>query len=246
LPDRRVALVTGASKGIGRAAAAALAADGRMVACAYATDDAGAKETVRMIEEAGGRAGAFQADVADADAVTGLIGAVAAELGPPVVVVANAGTNRDGLAIRYPREDWERTLRVNLTGAFACIQAALPHMMKARWGRIVAVSSAAALRGNAGQAAYSASKAGLVGMIRSLAKEYGARGITSNAVCPGFVDTEMTSTVPDKVRSGYVEEIPAGRLGTPQETAAAIRFLASEEAAYVNGAVLAVDGGLTA
>jgi 3-oxoacyl-[acyl-carrier protein] reductase len=217
-----------------------------MVACAYATDDAGAKETVRMIEEAGGRAGAFQADVADADAVTGLIGAVAAELGPPLVVVANAGTNRDGLAIRYPREDWERTLRVNLTGAFACIQAALPHMMKARWGRIVAVSSAAALRGNAGQAAYSASKAGLVGMIRSLAKEYGARGITSNAVCPGFVDTEMTSTVPDKVRSGYVEEIPAGRLGTPQETAAAIRFLASEEAAYVNGAVLAVDGGLTA
>jgi 3-oxoacyl-[acyl-carrier protein] reductase len=241
-----VALVTGASKGIGRAAAAALAADGRMVACAYGTDDAGAKETVRMIEEAGGRAGAFQADVADADAVTGLIGAVAADLGPPVVVVANAGTNRDGLAVRYPREDWERILRVNLTGAFACIQAALPHMMKARWGRIVAVSSAAALRGNAGQAAYSASKAGLVGMIRSLAKEYGARGITSNAVCPGFVGTEMTSTVPDKVRSGYVEEIPAGRLGTPQETAAAIRFLASEEASYVNGAVLAVDGGLTA
>jgi 3-oxoacyl-[acyl-carrier protein] reductase len=246
LPDRRVALVTGASKGIGRAAAAALAADGRMVACAYGTDDAGAKETVRMIEEAGGRAGAYQADVADADAVTGLIGAVAADLGPPVVVVANAGANRDGLAVRYPREDWERILRVNLTGAFVCIQAALPHMMKGRWGRIVAVSSAAALRGNAGQSAYSASKAGLVGMIRSLAKEYGPRGITSNAVCPGFVDTEMTSTVPDRVRSGYVEEIPAGRLGTPQETAAAIRFLASEEASYVNGAVLAVDGGLTA
>lgn len=242
----RVALVTGASKGIGRAAAAALAADGRMVACAYGTDDAGAKETVRMIEEAGGRAGAFQADVADADAVTSLIEAVASDLGPPVVVVANAGTNRDGLAVRYPRQDWERILRVNLTGAFACIQATLPHMMKARWGRIVAVSSAAALRGNAGQVAYSASKAGLVGMIRSLAKEYGGRGITANAVCPGFVDTEMTSTVPNRVRSGYVEEIPAGRLGTPRETAAAIRFLASEEASYVNGAVLAVDGGLTA
>jgi 3-oxoacyl-[acyl-carrier protein] reductase len=217
-----------------------------MVACAYGTDDAGAKETVRMIEEAGGRATAFQADVADADAVTGLVAAVAADLGPPVVVVANAGTNKDGLAVRYPRADWERILRINLTGAFACIQAALPHMMKARWGRIVAVSSAAALRGNAGQVAYSASKAGLVGMIRSLAKEYGGRGITANAVCPGFVATEMTSTVPDKVRSGYVDEIPAGRLGTPREIAAAIRFLASEEASYVNGAVVAADGGLTA
>jgi 3-oxoacyl-[acyl-carrier protein] reductase len=242
----RVALVTGASKGIGRAAAAALAEDGRTVACAYGTDDAGAKETVRIIEDLGGRAGAFQADVADPEAVTALIEAVADDLGPPVIVVANAGTNRDGLAVRYPREDWERILRVNLTGAFACIQAALPHMMRARWGRIVAVSSAAALRGNPGQVAYSASKAGMVGMIRSLAKEYGGRGVTANAVCPGFVDTEMTSTVPDKVRAGYVEEIPAGRLGTPQETAAVIRFLASEEASYVNGAVLAVDGGLTA
>jgi 3-oxoacyl-[acyl-carrier protein] reductase len=242
----RVALVTGASKGIGRATAEALAADGRPVACAYGADDAGAKETVRLIEEAGGRAGAFQADVVDPQAVTSLVEAVADDLGPPVIVVANAGTNKDGLAVRYPREDWERILQVNLTGAFACIQGALPHMMKARWGRIVAVASAAALRGNPGQAAYSASKAGMVGMIRSLAKEYGGRGVTANAVCPGFVDTEMTSTVPNRVRAGYVEEIPAGRLGTPQETAAVIRFLASEEASYVNGAVLAVDGGLTA
>jgi 3-oxoacyl-[acyl-carrier protein] reductase len=247
-PDvtERVALVTGSSKGIGRATAVALAGDGRAVACAYGTDDAGAKETVRIVEEAGGRAAAFQADVGDPHAVTGLIEAVGSELGPPVIVVANAGTNRDGLAVRFPREDWERILRVNLTGAFACIQAALPHMMKARWGRIVAVASAAALRGNAGQVAYTASKAGMVGMIRALAKEYGGRGVTANAVCPGFVDTEMTSSVPDKVRAGYVEEIPAGRLGTPEETAAVIRFLASDEASYVNGGVLAVDGGLTA
>jgi 3-oxoacyl-[acyl-carrier protein] reductase len=244
--SERVAVVTGASKGIGRATAVALAADGRAVACAYGSDDAGAKETVRIIEDAGGRAGAFQADVSDPDAVAGLARDVAEELGPPVIVVPNAGANRDGLAVRYRMEDWRRILDVNLTGAFACIQAALPHMMKARWGRIVAVSSAAALRGNPGQAAYSASKAGLVGMIRSLAKEYGGRGITANAVCPGFVDTEMTSTVPDKVRAGYVEEIPAGRLGTLEETAAAISFLASEESSYVNGAVLAVDGGLTA
>jgi 3-oxoacyl-[acyl-carrier protein] reductase len=242
----RVALVTGSSKGIGRAAAVALAGDGRAVACAYGTDDAGAKETVRIIEEAGGRAAAFQADVGDPEAVTALVEAVRSELGPPVIMVANAGWNRDGLAVRYSREDWERMLRVNLTGSFACIQAVLPHAMKARWGRIVAVASAAALRGNAGQVAYTASKSGVVGMIRALAKEYGGRGITANAVCPGFVDTEMTSSVPDKVRAGYVEEIPVGRLGTPEEAAAAVRFLASDQASYVNGAVLAVDGGLTA
>jgi 3-oxoacyl-[acyl-carrier protein] reductase len=242
----RVALVTGASKGIGRATAVALAAAGRTVACAFGTDDTGAKETVRRIEEAGGRGAVFQADVADQDAVAALIDAVASELGPPVIVVANAGMNKDGLAVRYPREDWERMMRVNVTGAFACVQSALPHMMKARWGRIVAIASAAALRGNAGQVAYSTSKTALVGMVRSLAKEYAGRGITANAVCPGFVDTEMTSSVSERVREGYVEQIPAGRLGTPEEIGAAIRFLASEEASYVNGAVVAVDGGLTA
>ena len=224
----RVALVTGASKGIGRATAVALAADGRAVACAYGSDDAGAKETVRMIEEAGGTA------------------AVAEELGPPVILVANAGMNKDGLAVRYSVEDWERMLRVNLTGAFTCVRAALPHMMKARWGRVVTVSSAIALRGNAGQSVYGASKSGLVGMTRSLAKEYAARGITANVLCPGFVETEMTSSLPAKARRALDEGIPAGRVGTVEEVAAAIRFLASEEASYVNGAVLAVDGGLTA
>jgi 3-oxoacyl-[acyl-carrier protein] reductase len=244
--DPRVALVTGASKGIGRATAVALAGQGRIVACCYGADDAGAKETVRLIEDAGGRASAFQADVAENEAVAAMVEAVTAELGPPTIVVANAGTNKDGLAVRFSMSDWDRVIGVNLTGAFACIRGALPHMMKARWGRIVAVASAAALRGNAGQTAYSASKTGLVGLIRSLAKEYAGRGITANAVCPGFVDTEMTSSVSNKVRAGYVEMIPAGRLGTPEETAAAIRFLASEEASYVNGAVVAVDGGLTA
>jgi 3-oxoacyl-[acyl-carrier protein] reductase len=188
----------------------------------------------------------FQADVADPDAVSALIEAVASELGPPVIVVANAGMNKDGLAVRYPREDWERMIRINVTGTFSCVQSALPHMMKARWGRIVAVASAAALRGNAGQVAYSTSKTALLGMVRSLAKEYGGRRITANAVCPGFVDTEMTSSVPERVREGYVDQIPAGRLGTPEEIGATIRFLASEEASYVNGAVVAVDGGLTA
>jgi 3-oxoacyl-[acyl-carrier protein] reductase len=242
----RVSLVTGASRGIGRATALALAADGRAVACAYGTDDAGAKETVRLVEEAGGQAAAYQADVGDPDAVRAMVKAVTGELGPPAIVVANAGANKDGLAVRYDLEDWDRLLRVNLTGAFLCIQAALPHMMKARWGRIVAVSSAIALRGNPGQSAYGASKSGLVGMIRSVAKEYAGRGITANAICPGFVETEMTAGIPEKARRSLDEGIPAGRVGTPEEIAAAIRFLASDEASYVNGAVLAVDGGLTA
>lgn len=241
-----VALVTGASKGLGRAAAVALAGDGRAVACAYGTDDAGAKETVRLIEEAGGIAAAFGANVADAEAVGTMVQAVTDELGPPVVLVANAGMNKDGLAVRYDLEDWDRMLAVNLTGAFTCIRAVLPHMMKARWGRIVAVSSAIALRGNAGQSVYGASKSGLVGMTRSLAKEYAARGITVNVLCPGFVETEMTSGLPEKARRALDAGIPAGRVGTAQEIAAAIRFLASDEASYVNGAVLAVDGGLTA
>lgn len=246
MTEARVALVTGASKGIGRATAMALAGDGRTVACAYASDDGGAKETARLIEDAGGRAAAFQADVTEPEAVSALVGAVAADLGPPVIVVANAGTNRDGLAVRYSRADWDRAVAVNLTGAFATIQAALPHMMKARWGRIVAVSSVAAIRGNAGQVAYAASKAGLLGMIRSIAKEYGGRGITANAVVPGLIHTDMTSGLGDKARSALTEEIPVGRTGTPEEVAAPIRFLASDEAAYVNGAVLVVDGGLAA
>jgi 3-oxoacyl-[acyl-carrier protein] reductase len=244
--SERVALVTGASRGIGRAAAVALAADGCAVACAYGTDDAGAKETVRLVEEADGTAAAFQADVAEPDAVRTMVGAVTEELGPPVIVVANAGMNKDGLAVRYDLGDWDRMLRVNLTGAFACIQAALPAMMKARWGRIVAVSSAIALRGNAGQSAYAASKSALVGMVRSLAKEYATRGITANALCPGFVETEMTSRLAERSRRALDESIPTGRVGTVEEIAAAIRFLASDEASYVNGAVLAVDGGLTA
>jgi 3-oxoacyl-[acyl-carrier protein] reductase len=242
----RVALVTGASRGIGRAASVTLAAEGRAVACAYGSDDAGAKETVRVIEESGGRAAAFQADVADPAAVEAMVAAVAEELGPPVIVVANAGTNKDGLAVRYPLEDWERVVGVNLTGAFVTIRAALPHMMKRRWGRIVAVSSAVAVRGNVGQTAYAASKAGLLGMVRTLAKEYARRGITANVVTPGFIETEMTAVLPEKARAALAKDIPAGRVGTPEEAASTIRFLTSEEASYVNGAVVAVDGGLTA
>ena len=242
----RVALVTGASKGIGRAAAVALAGDGLPVACAYGTDDAGAKETVRAIEDACGTAAAFRADVADEDSVSQLFGAVVSWAEPPLVLVASAGVNRDGLIAKYPASEWERTLGVNLTGVFLCARAALPGMLRARWGRVVAVSSAAGLRGNAGQAAYTASKHGVIGLVRTLAKEYGSRGITANAVCPGFIETDMISDLLERSRHEVEAQVPAGRVGTPEEAAAAIRFLASDDASYVNGAVLAVDGGLTA
>ncbi len=242
----RVALVTGASGGLGRAAALALAADGREVACAYSSNDTGAKETVRLIEEAGGTAEAFGTDVADEHRVGDMFRAVSEWTGPPLIVVGAAGILRDGLTVKYPADEFDRILRVNITGTFLCARAALPAMLKARWGRIVVVSSAAALRGNPGQAAYSASKAGLLGMTRSLAREYGSRGITVNAVCPGVVETDMTAGFLQKNRDRIIEEIPAGRFGAADEIAAAIRFLAGEAASYVNGAVLAVDGGLTA
>lgn len=242
----RVALVTGASGGIGRATALALAEDGLRVACGYHSDDAGAKETVRLIEEAGGTATSVGADVADEVDVKEMFHQITSWSGPPLVLVNNAGVNRDGLTVKYPRADFERILEVNVTGSFLCSRAALSGMMRARWGRIVMVSSVLGLRGNAGQAAYSASKSALLGLARSLAREYGSRGITVNAVCPGYIHTDMTASLPEKARGRLLDEIPAGRLGTLDEVAAAIRFLVSERASYVNGAVLSIDGGMTA
>lgn len=242
----RVALVTGASGGIGRATALALAGDGLRVACGYHSDDAGAKETVRLIEEAGGTATSVGADVADEVDVKEMFDQIRSWSSPPMILVNNAGVNRDGLTVKYPRADFERILEVNVTGSFLCSRAALSGMMRARWGRIVMVSSVLGLRGNAGQAAYSASKSALLGLSRSLAREYGSRGITVNAVCPGYIHTDMTASLSQKARGRLLDEIPAGRLGTLDEVAAAIRFLVGERASYVNGAVLSIDGGMTA
>jgi 3-oxoacyl-[acyl-carrier protein] reductase len=244
--ERVVALVTGASRGIGRATAVALAGDGFAVACNYRGDDAGAKETVRGVEDAGGVAAAFRADIADENQVQEMLREIKEWSGAPLVLVNNAGVLRDGLTVKYPLHEFERVLRTNLSGAFLCARETLPAMLKARWGRVVNVSSAAGIRGNAGQAAYSASKAGVIGLTQSLAKEYGSRGITANAVCPGFVETTMTEDFIDKHRDRLIEQIPAGRIGAPEEVAGVIRFLTSEEASYVNGAVIAVDGGITA
>jgi len=244
--EATVALVTGASRGIGHATCLALARAGLEVAVGYRSDPDGAEEVVAKATAEGVRALAVAIDVRDESSVEEAFKRVEQELGRVRVVVNNAGFTRDGLAVKYTTENWDATLDTNLRGAFLCSRRALPAMLKARWGRIVNVASAAALRGNAGQAAYSASKAGLLGLTKSLAREVGGRGITVNAVCPGFVATRMTEPQSDEIRQRYIEMTPAGRFGSPEEVAAVIAFLAGPEAGYVNGATISVDGGLTA
>jgi 3-oxoacyl-[acyl-carrier protein] reductase len=241
-----VALVTGASRAIGSATALTLARAGLFVGVGYRSDEAGAEETVAKARADGGQALAVPIDVTDDASVDTAFRRVEGEFGPIRVLVNNAGYLKDGLAIRYPTEAWDTTLDTNLRGAFFCSKRALAAMLKARWGRIVNVASIAAFRGNPGQVAYSASKAGLVGMTKSLAREVGSRSITVNAVCPGFVDSNMTAATQDDQRKWYVEMTPVGRFGTAEEIASVVAFLASPEASYVNGAVIAVDGGLTA
>lgn len=238
----RTALVTGASRGIGRAIATRLARDGFDVAFTYSTDSDGAGETAVQIESESRRALALKADVRDSSAVDAAFEQVGAELGPVAVLVNNAGVRNDNLAVRSSDAQWTETIDANLSGAFYCSRAALRSMMRERWGRIVMISSVTGLHGNPGQAAYGASKAGLIGMARTLAKEYARKNITVNTVAPGPIETAMIEGLVDKI----VEAVPAARPGTVDEVAAAVSFLVSDEAAYVNGAVLPVDGGMTA
>jgi 3-oxoacyl-[acyl-carrier protein] reductase len=242
----RVAVVSGASRGIGRACAIALGEAGWAVAVGFRTGEGAAKDVVTAIEDAGGRAIALALDTSDEARIQEAFKEATEALGPVTGLVNNAGVSRDGLAVRYPTEQFDRTMQVNARGTFLCSRAALRTMLRERFGRIVSMSSAVALHGNAGQVAYAASKAAVVGMTRSLAREVGSRGITANVVCPGFVPTEMTEALSEEARKYLLDGTPAGRPGTPEEMAAAVRFLMSDEAAYVNGAVLAVDGGLTA
>lgn len=243
---QKVALVTGGSGGIGRATALALARDGWSVALGWRSSEAAAKEAVEEIIAGGGDAIAVQLDVTDEESVAAAFTTITDSLGPVTGLVNNAGMTKDGLTIKYAKETFEQTMAVNVTGAFLCTKAALRSMLRARWGRIMNISSAVALRGNPGQAAYTASKAGLVGMTKSISREVASRGITVNAVCPGVVDTEMVSDLHDGQMAAMIEATPVGRMATPEEIANVVRFLMSDEASYVSGAVIPIDGGLTA
>jgi 3-oxoacyl-[acyl-carrier protein] reductase len=240
--EGKVALVTGASRGIGRAIAAMLAAQGATVVAAARGDNALA--TVAAIGEAGGRAEALSLDVTDADAAVAAVQGVVATYGRLDILVNNAGITRDQLMLRMKRADWDEVIATNLTAAFVLCQAALKPMLKQRSGRIVAISSVVGQMGNAGQANYAASKAGLIGFCKSLAREVGSRSVTVNVVAPGFVETDMTKAVDEETQKQWAAQIPLGRLGSPDDIAAAVCFLASDEASYITGQVLAVNGGM--
>jgi 3-oxoacyl-[acyl-carrier protein] reductase len=245
VPDS-VALVTGGSRGIGRAISLSLAHKGHPVAVNYLSGIDAAKETVASIEEAGGEAISVAADVGDAGAVEEMFRVVEESLGPVAVLVNNAGTRADALTVRLTDDAWDRVLRTNLFGTFACCRRALKPMLRSRWGRIVNVTSVAGLRGSPGQANYSAAKAGVIALTRTLAREVGSRNITVNAVAPGFVDTDLTAGLPEDRMSELVSAVPQGRTGSPQDVANVVCFLTSDEAAYVTGSVFVADGGLTA
>jgi len=239
-----VALVTGASKGIGAACAVALAREGYDVGLTYAHDRAGVDEAAAEVARAGARAHVRQAEARDWDDAAAVVEEVEQALGPLDALVANAGITRDGPAVRMTGDAWRAPIDVNLTGTMAVVRAALRGMMRRRAGSIVTISSVVGVQGNAGQANYAASKAGLVGLARSLAREFASRNITVNVVSPGPVDTEMLGALGDERRDTIAAAVPLGRVARPDEIAAAVRFLASDEAAFITGTVLPVDGGL--
>jgi 3-oxoacyl-[acyl-carrier protein] reductase len=240
--EGRTALVTGASGAIGRACAVALAGQGARIVAAYGSDEQGATETANQCKAAGAEAVLAQADLAHPGAARELV--AAAGDGGVDILVNNAGMTRDGLLLRMRDQDFEEVLSLNLVAAFRCTREALRGMLRRRWGRIVSISSVVGLVGNPGQANYAASKAGLIGLTMSVAREVAQRGITANVVAPGYIPSKLTDAMSEEAKQAILSAIPAGRLGTPQEVAAAVRFLAGDEAGYVTGQVLAVDGGL--
>lgn len=240
----KVAIVTGSSRGIGRAIAIRLASEGAKVVVNYLSNQTAADEVVAEIRSRGSEAIGLQADVSQFDQAKALIEGAKAEYGRLDILVNNAGTTRDTLIMRMSEDDWDVVLDTNLKGAFNCIKAACRHMMRQRYGRIVSISSVAGLAGNLGQANYAAAKAGLIGLTKTVARELGQRNITCNAVAPGLVPTDLTASLPSEYLELALERTLLGRTGTAEEIAAAVAFLASDEAGFITGQVLAVDGGL--
>ena len=239
--EGRVALVTGASRGIGKAIALALAERGAKVACA-ATKPGGADETAQAC---GNGSISIVCNIGDSDSVASAVDGVVKDLGGLHILVNNAGITKDQLLMRMSDEEWDDVIDVNLKGAYRTIKAAVRQMMKERWGRIINLTSIVGIGGQAGQANYAAAKAGLIGLTKSVAKEFGSRGITCNAIAPGFIETDMTAALPEEMRSKITSTAALGRLGTPEDIGATAAFLAGEGASYITGQVLVVDGGLT-
>ena len=240
----KVAFVTGASRGIGRAIALRLAKDGAKVALNFASNSAKAEEVKAEIEASGGEAMLVQGDVAKFEVVTELIKKVVDTWGRLDILINNAGITRDNLLLKMSEEDFDKVISTNLKGVFNCTKAVTKLMMKQRGGRIVNMSSVVGLKGNISQANYAAAKAGIIGFTKSAARELASRGVTVNAVAPGFINTDMTAALSEKVKEVMMQEIPAGRMGTPEDVANAVAFLVSDEAAYITGQVLSVDGGM--
>jgi len=239
----RVALITGASQGIGRACAVKLAASGAAVAVAARNQEKLA-ELVQQIQASGGKASAFPVDVADEEQIKTAFKSALGHLGKIDILINNAGITRDQLVMRMKRADWDSVLNTNLTSAYLCIQQAIGSMLKQRWGRIINITSIFGQMGQAGQANYAASKAGLIGLTMAIAREVGSRNITCNAIAPGFIETAMTSGFSEDFKQNALKNIPLGRIGTPEDVANAVTFLASEEASYITGHVLSVNGGM--
>ncbi len=242
--EGKVALVTGASRGIGHTIALRLGAAGARVVVNDVVFREGPEAAAEAVRSVGGEARVIQADITKAEQVQKMFQQVEAEWGSVDILVNNAGITRDGLIMRMSEEDWDAVLTVNLKGAFLCCRAAARSMIRKRWGRIINMSSVVALAGNPGQVNYSASKAGLIGMTRTLAKELASRNITVNALAPGFIDTDKVKTMSEDARKQALSRIPMGRLGTPEDVAAVVAFLATEEANYITGQVIGVDGGI--
>jgi 3-oxoacyl-[acyl-carrier protein] reductase len=241
--EGKVALITGASQGIGHACALALAREGATVAVA-ARNQQKLDELVAQIVSSGGKAAAFVMDVTDEEQVKSAIKSAIAQFGKIDILVNNAGITRDTLVMRMKRADWDSVLNTNLTSAYLCIQQVIGSMLKQRWGRIINITSVFGQMGQAGQANYAASKAGLIGLTMAMAREVASRNITCNAVAPGFIETSMTAALSDEFKESAVKNIPLGRVGSPEDVASAVRFLASDDAAYITGHVLNVNGGL--